>query len=206
MLRISDLVLIRVILESGVIKLDTKKILKYLKLNESNISMVLGALVIVILGIIVINYFRNQPSSEIQTGTSTESQPTEQPTIKRGEGSVEYTVAKGETLWGIAEKQYGSGYNWVDIAKENKLANPNHVEADQKLTIPDVEPKTPTVKTSETSENSRSSTYTVKAGDSLWNISVRTYADGYQWTKIASANDLKNPDLIHSGNILTLPR
>jgi len=48
--------------------------------------------------------------------------------------------------------------------------------------------------------------YTVVAGDSLWNIAVREYGDGYAWTKIATANNLINPDLIHAGNVLRLPR
>lgn len=191
--------------------MDTKKVLKYLKINESNISMILGAVVIIVLGIIVINYFRNVRKGEIETGVNTENtNQGEQPTIKKGEGPVEYTVSKGETLWSISEKQYKSGYNWTDIAKTNNLKNPNRINAGQKLTIPDVEQKIVTVKTSESSEKSTesisTSTYKVNKGDSLWTISVRAYGNGYQWTKIAKSNNLKNPNLIHPGNSLNLPR
>ncbi|MGA2968080.1 MAG: LysM peptidoglycan-binding domain-containing protein, partial [Candidatus Levyibacteriota bacterium] len=49
-------------------------------------------------------------------------------------------------------------------------------------------------------------TYTVKSGDYLWSIAIRAYGDGYQWVKIAKANNLTNPDLIFSGNVLQLPR
>ena len=49
-------------------------------------------------------------------------------------------------------------------------------------------------------------TYTVKSGDYLWSIAVRAYGDGYQWVKIVKANNLVNPDLIFSGNVLRLPR
>ena len=69
-----------------------------------------------------------------------------------------------------------------------------------------------TVKTGEDeSEVSRTQrivepTYTVVVGDTLWSIAVRTYADGYKWTEIAKANNLSNPDLIHAGNVLKLPK
>jgi nucleoid-associated protein YgaU len=49
-------------------------------------------------------------------------------------------------------------------------------------------------------------TYTVKHGDSLWGIAVRAYGDGYKWVDIARANNLQNPDVIHSGNVFTLPQ
>jgi nucleoid-associated protein YgaU len=48
--------------------------------------------------------------------------------------------------------------------------------------------------------------YTVVKGDSLWNIAVRAYQDGYQWVKIADENNLGNPDKIHPGNVLNIPR
>ncbi len=190
--------------------LDTKAILKYLKLNESNISMVLGALVIAILGIIVINYFRNQNTPEIQTGTSTEVQETEQPTLKSGQGPVQYTVSKGESLWTIALKQYGTGYNWVDIAQASNIKNPNAIDAGQKITIPDVQPKGATVITDDngaaSTEVITSSTYTVVKGDSLWKIAVKVYGNGNAWTKISTANKLANPNIIHSGNLLSIPK
>lgn len=49
------------------------------------------------------------------------------------------------------------------------------------------------------------SQYTVVQGDSLWNIAVAKYNDGYRWTEIARLNNLDNPDLIHPGNVLQLP-
>ena len=49
-------------------------------------------------------------------------------------------------------------------------------------------------------------TYKIVPGDDLWQIAVRAYGDGYKWVDIAKANNLDNPDLIHSDNILTIPR
>lgn len=183
----------------GVNKLDLKSILKSLKLNESSISMVLGAVVVVVVGVLVVNYFREKKSGEILTPVTTET-PTSGKT---------YTVAKGDNLWKISEKAYGSGYNWVDIAKENKLTNPGQIEVGQKLAIPQVSAKKPTTtKTvvSQPKEAISGATYTVVKGDNLWKIALRAYGDGYQWVKISRENKLVHPNLIHSGNVLTIPR
>jgi nucleoid-associated protein YgaU len=48
-------------------------------------------------------------------------------------------------------------------------------------------------------------TYTVKEGDTLWNISLTYYNSGYNWVDIASANTLVNPDALAVGQTLTIP-
>lgn len=157
--------------------------------------MFLGALVIVIVGILVVNYFKDKKGETIPA-VATQASTTK-----------EHTVTKGETLWSIAEDSFGSGYNWVDIKSANKL-NTETIEVGQKLTIPEVAAKKPTATkqtlTVTTQKTIAGSTYTVQKGDTLWNISVRAYGDGYKWVSIAKANHLKNPNLIHSGNVLTL--
>ena len=175
---------------------DLKKFLKNLKLNEETISMVLGAIVIVIVGILIVNYFKDKSSGKIP-GTSTQT------------STKEHVVVKGETLWSIAEDSFGSGYNWVDITAANGL-NSNIIEVGQKLVIPDVAPKQPTstkkVATVSQVAPITGNTYTVVKGDCLWKIAVKAYGDGYKWTAIAKANKLVNPGIIHAGNVLTLPR
>ena len=179
--------------------MDLKSILKALKLNESTISMVLGALVIVVVGVLVVNYFKDQGGRIPFLSTGNKTEVTQ-------ELPKNHTVAKGENLWTIAEKYYGSGYNWVDIAKENKLENPGFITDGQQITIPSVEPKLSTLSESQTSEPISSSIYSVEKGDTLWSIAVRSYGDGYRWIDIAKENNLIHPNLIHHGNVLTFPR
>jgi nucleoid-associated protein YgaU len=178
------------------LKFDLKKFLKKIKLNEETISMVLGAIVIVIVGILIVNYFKDKSNGSI-TGTSVQT------------GTKEHVVIKGETLWSIAEDSFGSGYNWVDIKIENNLKS-EIIEIGQKLVIPEVSPKQPTstrkVVTIANATSIYSETYTVVKGDSLWKIAVKAYGDGFEWVSIAKANKLVNPGLIHAGNVLTLPR
>lgn len=50
-------------------------------------------------------------------------------------------------------------------------------------------------------------TYTVKSGDSLWKIAQQTLGKGGRYMEIANLNSdkVKNPNLIHPGQVLTLP-
>ena len=163
--------------------------------------MVLGAVVIVIVGILIVNYFKDKGGNGTITETSSQTSQTEETKV--------HTVTKGETLWSIAEDSFGSGYNWVDIKSANNLKTET-IEVGQKLTIPDVTPKQPTstnkVAMITTGKTISGTTYTVVKGDTLWSISVRAYGNGYKWSEIARENKLVHPNIIHSGNVLTLPR
>jgi len=118
-----------------------------------------------------------------------------------------YTVKSGDTLWSIAERFYGSGYKWTEIAKENQLENPDYITPNQTLNISGITKQTKTQGQSVSPlEKIDEGLYTVKKGDYLWNIAVRAYGDGFRWVDIARANQLVNPDLIHPGNKLKIPR
>lgn len=195
-----------------------KEALKLVKLNEGTISMILGAAVVIVVGLIVVNYFRNLSNITSQPSITNSAAKTE---------ANEHIVAAGESLWTISEKYYNSGYNWVDIAKENNLTDASEIEVGQKLAIPSVTAKESTI-TEQTvtvdetppaaaeeaekvamAENTISGTsYTVMKGDHLWGIAVRAYGDGYQWTKIWNTNldVIKNPNLIYPDQQLQLPR
>ena len=48
-------------------------------------------------------------------------------------------------------------------------------------------------------------TYTVVSGDTLWAIAERFYGDGNKYPQIAQASGISNPDLIHPGQVVTIP-
>lgn len=183
-------------------------------LSERYLSLGLGILVVVVIGALIFNYISGRSTQQGETTLTAEEEA-----AQREEGKVSlpttHKVVKGEDLWKISERYYKSGYNWVDIAGANDLTNPNFLIIDKELTIPDVEakilPSTGTIakaenKVPEGPEAINGETHTVARGDNLWKIAIQAYGDGYKWVNIAKANELVNPDLIHAGNVLKIPR
>lgn len=48
-----------------------------------------------------------------------------------------YTVVTGDNLWSIASAMYSNGYKWVEIARVNKLVNPDLIHAGNVLMLPE---------------------------------------------------------------------
>lgn len=142
-----------------------------------------------------------QPKNSNVLTTQSETTKNEQKT---------YVVKDGDDLWHIAEATYGSGYNAYDIATANKLANASLIEPGWKLVLPALTPKEPTagqVAPAQTQKVTiKGAQYTVLSGDDLWDIALNAYGDGYAWLRIAQANNLADPNIIHEGNILVIPR
>ncbi len=172
--------------------------------SESYVSMILGIAVIVVIGTLIYSYMTRKtqaPGISQETGANGEEKLTSLPTI--------HIVIEGETLWDIAEKYYKSGYNWEDLQRSNNIANADYIETGQKLTIPVVTPIIPQQGELTSAAASvlapQKKTYTVVAGDSLWQIAINQYQDGFMWSNIAKANNLVNPNLIHPRNVFVLP-
>lgn len=184
-----------------------KNILKSLKINEGLISSIMGGVVVVIMAAMIFNYFKSINKNGKITDESASNATQIDESIPK-ELPATYKVKKGDDLWHISEKYYNSGYNYVEIAKTNKLVNPNVIEVGQDLIIPKVEVKIE-AKTTVTKISIEGTKYTTVKGDHLWSIAVRAYGDGYAWTKIYNANKKaigKNPNVLFSGVELNLPR
>lgn len=121
-----------------------------------------------------------------------------------------YIVAEGDDLWNIAEKFYGSGFNAYDISVANKITDSSNISASQKLIIPQVTPRQPTVGEISAVASSQvtyiENKYVVQPGDSLSIIAQKVYGDLYAWTRIMNANNLATPDSIEAGMVLIIPR
>jgi len=192
-----------------------KNILKQLRLNESLVSTLLGIGVVVVVGTLLYNYFSAKPTDQISdlnlTNVDQLGQTADKLEVEIGQTPeglpTTYKVQKGDHLWAIAEKYYGSGYNWTDIAAENKLKKPDVIMEGTELTLPSVPAKSQTMVEPEVQVVTGK--YTTRSGDSLWSVSVKVYADGYQWPKLWEANQDKigpNPDRLETGIELNIPQ
>jgi len=177
----------------------------------------MGGVVVVVIAGLIFNYFR---TANLKSWQGTLLSDKEAATTVNTENQSDkviatYKVVKGDDLWHIAEKFYRSGYNYVDIMKENKITGAGVIVAGQELKIPKVEAKMVTVVETKaavktvvkTTTSIAVGSYTVQKGDSYWSIAVRAYGDGYQWPKIywANKNLFVNPDLIFANTKITIP-
>ncbi len=180
-------------------KTDVKDLLKKFKLNEDTISGVLGVLAVLLVVYLLWGYFKSVNQGQISNSSAnTEATQSTQPKplgeIKTTDLPTNYILKPGDSLWKIAQTVYGSGYEWSKVYTENKdkISNPNLVYAGVQITLPKIE----------AAAAATPQTYTVVAGDNLWNIGVKLCGSGFVWTQIAADNSLANPRLIHPGNVL----
>lgn len=189
---------------------------------QSKISMVLGALIVIIIGILVFNYF-NRDNASLGPAQQANKQEAGQD-VKPDKLPGKYTVKEGDTLFTIAENYYKDGFKYTEIAKANNLSNPDQLETGSSLEIPKLETQqaqaSPEPSASPEEEalgtgggnttiwgpNIEGNKYTVQEGDWLSTISARAYGDIFSFEKIAKANNITNPDQIEPGQVLTIPR
>lgn len=182
----------------------------FLKSSEEVVSMFLGLLIVIILVGLIFNFVQKRRGTINLPGISTS-------TVKEGDlkpssisennesQNKNYEVVRGDSLWKIAEKEYGDGNKWVNIAKENKLTNPRVLMIGQKLILPKNDPTK--IAEKQLTNTINSGEYTVERGDSLWKIAVRAYSDGNKWTEIWNSNKnlIGNPNKIYKGTKLVIP-
>ena len=81
----------------------------------------------------------NAPPPAVDTG-GTYAPPTPAGTVAPAPGapagSSVHLVKRGDTLWSIAQRYYGDGRRWGDIARANGLTNPKKLAVGQRLTLP----------------------------------------------------------------------
>lgn len=125
--------------------------------DDSLISLGLGALVVVVSGILIYNYFSGQAPNLLKNTQRANASPSSAQVAQQPESSpangaqnapaqsgtlalpVTHTVAAGESLWKLAEKYYGTGYEWRRIAEANKLNATARLSTGMQLQIPRAE-------------------------------------------------------------------
>lgn len=203
------------------------KVSSQVESNQSKLTMILGGLIILVVVILLFNYFnRSKPT----VGPSQQTEQTQED-VSPENLPGKYTVKEGDTLFTIAEKYYNDGYKYTEIAQANNLSNPDNIETGQQLQIPKLAAETSivestplptleaeptplpqaqvprTVPTQNWGPKITGDNYTVQKGDWLSTIAARAYdGDIMVYTKLAQVNNIQNPDLIYPGTVLTIPR
>lgn len=106
---------------------------------------------------------------------------------------MEHIVKRGESLWSIAEKYFGSGSRYQDLMKQNNLSEDSVIHPGQKLIIGPDKPK----------EYKELDTHQVAQGETLSSIASR-YGTTVQ--DLVRDNKLKDPNTILVGQKLKVPK
>jgi len=109
---------------------------KYFKSTEEIVSMFLGLIIVVVVGGLIFSYFQKNKGNINIPGSSDISLSDK----SDGDRSDFYEVELGDSLWKIAVRAYGDGYQWVKIWEENKskIYNPNGLEIGMMISIPQI--------------------------------------------------------------------
>jgi LysM repeat protein len=132
--------------------------------------------------------------------------PTQQlPARHRSQPTTEVVVARGDTLWSIAERHLGAGERWREIAELNR--DREMVDGSRFDEARTILPGWTLLVPSADRNRSHQSVVTVEPGDTLWDIATEEYGDGTDWPRIYRANDdqIEDPDLIYPGQRLDVP-
>jgi hypothetical protein len=76
------------------------------------------------------------PPPEHAAAEQAAPEPEAEPAPPAPEPARTYTVVSGDTLWAIAERFYGDGSKYQQIADASGVANPDLIQPGQVLTIP----------------------------------------------------------------------
>ena len=104
---------------------------------------------------------------------------------------ITYTVQKGDTLWGIAQR-YGVTVQDLCDWNRDKISNPNVIYPGERLTI---------YTGSSSSPSGPTGWYTIQPGDTLWGIAQRygvTVQDLCDWNR----DKISNPNEIYPNTVI----
>jgi lysozyme len=129
--------------------------------------------------------------------TETSSNKTSSSSTTAASGT--YTVKSGDTLYGIAAN---NNTNVSSLVSLNSITDPDNIYVGQvlKLSSSSSSSKATTTTTSSTSAKTNGS-YTIKSGDTLYQIAI---ANGISVSQLASLNNISDPNEVYVGQVLKL--
>lgn len=110
--------------------------------NRSLVNLILGAAVLIVLGIVLFNFLinKNQNSADnLGPSQQTENTQNQQGDVAKENLPGKYTVKEGDTLFAVAQKYYDNGYKYDQLVKANNITNENSLQVGQVLEIPKLE-------------------------------------------------------------------
>ncbi len=168
--------------------------------QESYASLILGAIIVVILGLLVANFLTRNRGTIDQADMTQLTEEEQRPPVE----GRDYQVRENDSLAKIAETAYGNQEFWPALAAANNIANPNVIWTGTTIKLPVKDELT------KTKEAASVTSYQVAQGETLFTIAEKVYGDGSKWTVLDRANGslrLTNGNpLVYAGSTIIVPR
>lgn len=129
--------------------------------NQSYLNLILGGLIIVVLGVLLYNYFTKKDTDNL--GPSQRTNVQTQGDVSKENLPGKYTVKEGDTLFTISQKYYDNGEMYNLIVAANSLVNENAISVGQVLEIPKPQGSIPSAAPQESASPSASPTSSPEA-------------------------------------------
>lgn len=115
-----------------------KKFYDQLNLNESYVSLILGAVVVVGVSLLFVVFLKESRTPSLSESGVLNSSVSPVLTKTPEPAGQKYTVLENETLWDVAVKFYGDGFAYPRIIEANKtvITNPDFVPPGTVIIIP----------------------------------------------------------------------
>lgn len=183
------------------------------KIKENYLSVALGFLVFLVAVTLIYRSTSSRQQAQMEQ---------DQAQVEMEQKKNVHVVKPGESVSSIARDVMGSVDYADEIVAANSLKNPEVIEVGQELTLPEVgvtaapttapteapkmEKKQGETTSTTTAGKIEGTTYVVQKGDTLMTIAERAYGNKSMYTRIMSANGIRNPNRVEVGMTLKLPR
>lgn len=118
-----------------------------------------------------------------------------------------YVVKRGDTLWQISQKYYGSGNYWKELGEYNGVTNQYTLKNGTVLTIPNkwILDEYKDAYEEDNQMNNEIGSYIFEGNDTLWEICSKYYGKGIYSYALARYNGIENVRNIQNGTVILLP-
>ncbi|MBE9178546.1 LysM peptidoglycan-binding domain-containing protein [Oculatella sp. LEGE 06141] len=137
--------------------------------------------------------FTEQEAHQLQIGTEVYLPNSERSPANSNElGEQAYVVESGDTLWEIAQSQFGDGNRWQELRKADGSTfteqDIHHLQVGTLVYLSGAKTAVSPATSASSSAQSDQREHVIRSGETLWTIAERELGDGNRWRELRKAD------------------